>query len=357
MTVETINPQMVILARQSRGITQTDLSRLLGWNQGLVSKIENGLEPLSDERLEALATALDYPVHFFARQSVIDGPGLTEVYHRKRAKASATALHKMHAEAVIRRYEIADLLKSFDGLPEDPFPSFPIDDFEGNPAKIARTMRAVLQIPPGPIFNMTKVIEAAGGVVLSCSFDTRDVDGFSRWRADTPPIFYLNVSQPPDRWRWTLAHEAGHVAMHTTSSPYDDMEKDANLFAEEFLAPKNEIKYQLANLTLSRLAALKQYWKISMQALINRAFHLGILSENSRRYFFMQLGKAGYLRHEPDEIAPPTEPPELLSKIVKYHRERLGYSDDDLCRLLALNKADLYKWYKPEGRHLHPVSP
>jgi len=354
---ETINPQMVILARQSRGMTQTSLATSLGWNQGVVSKVENGLEPLSDERLKALAGILDYPVHFFARQSAVDGPGLTEVYHRKLARASATTLHKMHAEAVIRRYEIRELLKSFDELPEEPFPNFPIDAFEGNPAKIARTVRAVLQVPPGPIFSMTKVIESAGGIVISCSFDTRDVDGFSRWREDTPPIFYLNSAQPTDRWRWTLAHEFGHVVMHTTSGPYDNMETDANLFAEEFLAPKSEIKFQLGpNLTLSRLAALKQYWKISMQALINRAFHLGVLTENARRYLFMQLSKAGYLRHEPDEIAPPPEPPELLPNIIKYHREKLGYSDEDLCRVLALNKSDLYRWYKPDGRHLRAVT-
>ena len=351
------NPQMVVLARQSRGMTQTELASSLGWNQGTISKVENSIEVLSAERLEALALVLDYPVHFFVRQDAVDGPGITELYHRKRARASATTLHRIHAEAVIRRYEIAELLKSWDDLPDEPFPVMSIEEFQGNPEKIARTVRAMLRLPPGPVFSMTKTIEAAGGIVIACGFGTRDVDGFSRWKTDTPPLFYLNAEQPPDRWRWTLAHELGHIVMHSTASPYEEMERDANMFAEEFLAPKQEIKPQFLNLSIRRLGALKEYWKISMQALINRAYHLDMVSANGRRYMFMQLSKAGYIRHEPDELDPPVEPPELLPNIVKYHREKLGYSDDDLCQAMAVNKADLYKWYKPEGRHLHAVSP
>lgn len=351
------NPQMVVLARQSRSMTQGELASGLAWSQGTVSKIENGIEALSGERLEALAGALDYPVHFFFRQEAIDGPGITELYHRKKARAGATVLHRIHAEAVIRRYEIAELLKAWGALPDEPFPVMSIEEFPGNPEKIARTVRAVLRLPPGPIFSMTKTVEAAGGIIVLCTFGTRDVDGFSRWRTDTPPLFYLNAAQPPDRWRWTLAHELGHIVMHSTASPYEEMERDANLFAEEFLAPKQEVKPQLLNLSIRRLAALKEYWKISMQALITRAYHLDVLTANARRYMFMQLSKEGYLRHEPEELDPPVEPPELLPKIVEYHREKLNYSDDDLCRALALNKADLYKWYKPEGRHLHAISP
>jgi Zn-dependent peptidase ImmA (M78 family)/transcriptional regulator with XRE-family HTH domain len=346
---------MVTLARQSRGITQAALAARLHWVQGTISKIENRLEPLSGDRLAALADALDYPIQFFLRRDDIAGPGITELYHRKKARASATVLHRIHAEAEIRRFEIAVLLQSWDGLPDEPFPTLNIDDFEGKPEKIARTTRAMLHIPPGPLFSMTKVVESAGGIVMSCDFGTSDVDAFSRWRPDTPPIFFMNSSMPPDRWRFALAHELGHIVMHSVSGSYPQMEHDAHLFAGEFLAPKSEIKPQLFNLTLKRLAPLKEYWKMSMQALVMRAYTVGSISNNGKRYMLMQLSKAGYRLREPQELDPPPEPPELIGKIVAHHRRNLGYSDDDLCRALAVNNADLYRIYQPDGKRLHAV--
>jgi Zn-dependent peptidase ImmA (M78 family) len=121
------------------------------------------------------------------------------------------------------------------------------------------------------------------------------------------------------------------------------------------LAPKHEIKPQLFNLSLKRLAPLKEYWKISMQALIMRASAVGAISANGKQHMMMQLSKAGYRLREPAELDPPTEPPELLREIVAYHCDSLGYSHDDLCRLLALNKADLYRIYQPNGRRLHAI--
>ncbi len=346
---------MITLARQSRGISQAALAVKLRWVQGTVSKVETGLEPLSGDRLSALAEALDYPAGFFLRREEVGGPGITEIYHRKKARASAMALHRIHAEAEIRRFEIAALLRSWDKMPQEPFPVLDINEFEGNPEKIARTVRATLRIPPGPIFSMTKVIESAGGIVLSCDFSTPDVDGFSRWGSNTPPIFYMSSKIPPDRWRFALAHELGHIVMHSTSGSYPQMEPDAHLFAGEFLAPKHEIRPQFFNLSLKRLAPLKEYWKMSMQALIMRASTAGAISAYEKQRMMMQLSKAGYRLREPEELDPPSEPPELLRDIVAYHCDSLGYSHDDLCRLLALNKADLYRVYQPNGKRLHAI--
>jgi hypothetical protein len=41
-----------------------------------------------------------------------------------------------------------------------------------------------------------------------------------------------------------------------------------------------------------------------MQAIVNRAYHLEVISENQRRYMVMQLSKDGYRVREPFELDP-----------------------------------------------------
>lgn len=342
-----VNPQMVTLARQSRGLTQAQLADHVRASQGTISKIEAGVAPVSSEELERLAAALDYPPHFFTKHERIYGPGIDELYHRKRQKAGAATLHRVYANAAIRQMNIGVLLRSWDRTEND-FPSFPIDEFDANPEKIARTVRALWQLPPGPIYSTTKVIEDAGGLIIPCDFETRHIDGFSRHSPNMPPIFYLNRNLLPDRWRWTLAHELGHIVMHSASEPHEQMEREAHLFAGEFLTPAQEIKPQLLNLSFHKLAGLKRHWKVAMQALLMRAYHLGVITERRRRHMFMQLSKAGYRLREPAELDPLPEPPELLPRIINWHRRQLGYSDADLCYALAINERDLHSWY-PSG--------
>jgi Zn-dependent peptidase ImmA (M78 family) len=250
---------------------------------------------------------------------------------------------------------VETLLRSWDDTEMD-FPSFPIDDFDANPRKIARTVRAMCQLAPGPISSMTKAIEGAGGIIIDCDFETRHIDGFSRRRADLPPLFFMNRQLAPDRWRWTLAHELGHVVMHWLSDPDKDMEREADSFAGEFLMPAAEIKPQLVNLSFHKLAGLKRYWKVSMQATLMQAWELQVITDRQRRYMFMQLSKAGYRLREPEQLDPPREPAELLPAIIDFHRKTLGYSDDDLGYALAISKDDLYQWYLPQGPRLRLVN-
>jgi Zn-dependent peptidase ImmA (M78 family)/DNA-binding XRE family transcriptional regulator len=340
-----VNPKMVILARQSRGLTQIELALSAGMTQGTVSKIESGVITVNDDELMRLSNSLDYPNHFFEQQERVEAPGISELFHRKHQQATATTLNKAYALASIRKLEVKKLLRSWETKEYD-FPKLPIDDFEGNPEKIARTVRALWQLPPGPIFSMTEVLENAGAIIFKMDFGTRHIAGFSIRSADMPPIFFMNKDMPPDRWRWTLAHEMAHVIMHFVP-PSDDtnIEEQADHFAGEFLAPAREIKPQLWVISFSQLAGLKLYWKISIQSLIMRAYRLGTITERKRRDWFMQISKAGYRLREPTELDPPAEPPVLPRKIARYHLEQLGYSESQLRKAIAIGDEDFRTYY------------
>lgn len=333
------NPQMITLGRQSRGLTQSELAERVSLTQGTVSKIEAGVVKASRDELTRISDALEYPPEFFSQWVPIEGPGVTEMYHRKRQKVSASVLHKVHAIAAIRRMNIEVLLRSAEDRAVN-IPSLPAEQF-GDPAKAARTVRAMWNVPAGPIFDMTTLLEASGAIVVVSDFETRQIDGFSRRQSrDLPPLLYMNADQPPDRWRWTLAHELAHVVLHSAVDPYPEMEDDANAFASEFLAPAFEVKPQLADLNMGKLAGLKRYWKISMQALLMRGYHLNVISDSQRRYMFMQLSKAGFRLREPVDLDPPRETPQALTELVRFFKEDLGYSESDLCTALRLSAND-----------------
>ena len=349
-----INPQMVTLARLSRGLTQAELARHLKFTQGTVSKIEAGTSSVDGAQLEALADALQYPATFFERFEPVDGPGVAELYHaRKRKTIRVMALHRAYATATIKRMHIETLLRSVESPDAFSFPIFPADEF-GDAEKIARTVRSQLEVPLGPIHNMTETIETAGGIAIECDFETRQIDGFTRWRHPVfPPLFFLNRHLPPDRWRWTAAHELGHAVMHTNQYPSDSMEDEANAFAEEFLMPRQLIRHQLLNLSFPRLASLKTYWKVSIQALINRAYTLQLVTPRQRSYMFMQWSRAGYRLREPEELDPPAEPPHAVTELINYHLKALGYTVPELAKTLDLREAEFRAQYLAGERALH----
>ena len=134
--------------------------------------------------------------------------------------------------------------------------------------------------------------------------------------------------------------------------------KSVNEFAAEFLVPERDVRSDLSDLTLPKLANLKRYWKVSMQALLKRAEALGTVTPNRARYLWAQIGNAGYRRREPVELDLPAERPALVRELFEVHRKELGYSIADLCEMLAVREDELFTWYlqTDSGSQLRLVS-
>ena len=236
------------------------------------------LEP-SEDALSKLAGALDYPVSFFTRKPSIIGVSGGATFHRKQISLPARKRNAAHALAEARRLEVLTLMQSLDVCPVD-LPEYPVELFDYDPAKIARSARMAMNLPPGPIFNLTETLERNGYVVVGHRL-SRAQDGFSQravpYDWTSVALIHMNTDKPPDRWRWTLAHELGHIVMHThePTESTKDVEEQANLFASEFLMPAHTIVSYLEGLTFQKLGGLKREWKVSMQALIMRAHQLG----------------------------------------------------------------------------------
>jgi Zn-dependent peptidase ImmA (M78 family)/transcriptional regulator with XRE-family HTH domain len=340
-TSSAFNPQMLLLARESRGFTQSALAQECAISQGHLSKIEAGLWPPGDDVLATLVRVLEFPPEFFFESASLFGPGVSEFFHRKRQDVSATVLKQAYARINLFLSHLSRLLRAVDIGP-CAIPRFDRQDYK-TVQEIARAVRAAWSMPPGPVESVVATIERAGGVVLRCDFGSPRIDAISRWAPGLPPVFFVNQDIPADRQRLTLCHELGHLVLH--DAPVPEMEAEANAFAGEFLMPEREIKPYLGDVTLHRLASLKPYWRVSMAALLYRAAELNRISENSKRYLWSQMSKHGYKRREPPELDVPEEKPTLFQEILDLHTGELGYSAEHLAGLLVLRPDHLRRDY------------
>lgn len=159
-----------------------------------------------------------------------------------------------------------------------------------------------------------------------------------------PPLFFVNKSAPTDRYRYTLAHEIGHIVMH--GDPVVTMEREADQFAAEFLMPKREIKAHFSRpFNMQKAAELKVYWKVAMSALIRRAHDLGMISASYYRALMTQMSKHGYRLNEPVPLAP--EEPSIIQAVINVHRHEHGYTAQEISKLALLNERDCARYYPP----------
>jgi Zn-dependent peptidase ImmA (M78 family) len=336
--------QMVILARESRGLSQSALASLIGIAQGTLSKVENTQAEATDELVERLSGGLGYPPAFFFDEYA--SRNLPISFYRKRTSAKATTIRAIRARINILRLHVQKLLLSVD-LPECRVPSVKLTEYGGSAERVARELRIRWHLPRGPIENLTHTLEDAGVVIVKCDFGTNEVDAISLYEPadDVPPMIFVSEAIPGDRLRFSLAHEAAHLILHHhLPLPSESIEDEANAFASEFLMPSSDIRNFLSHVNLTKLAALKPHWGVSMQSLLERAWQLGQITDRQRRYFWMQINARGYRIEEPFPIA--REEPTLIGELIQRHIEDLRYEDANLAKLLHLELAEFRSQYR-----------
>jgi Zn-dependent peptidase ImmA (M78 family)/transcriptional regulator with XRE-family HTH domain len=323
---------MLRLAREACELTQSELARRLDIPQSKVSKHEADLLPVSDEELDRYASVLDFPRHFFMWSDSIYGFASHEMFHRMRRRIGRRILGRIHAEMNIRQMQLERLLRAAT-IDREAFPRLDPDELDGDIEAVAGAIRAAWRLPPGPVPNVTESIENAGGVIIPQNFGTQQIDAVSQWVPQLPPVFFVNTRFPGDRLRLSLAHELGHIVMHRIVGP--DAETEANRFAAEFLMPTVDIRHQLRDVTLPRLASLKPYWKVSMAALAKRAYDLEAITDRQYRRLMMRLSQLGYRLREPIDIAP--EEPNVFRELLDLHYKALGFTRSQLASFLGRN--------------------
>jgi Zn-dependent peptidase ImmA (M78 family)/transcriptional regulator with XRE-family HTH domain len=355
------NYAMMELAREAAGLSQEALAESVGSNQATISRWEHGLFVPSDDEISRLARALRVPQSFFRRTDVLLGAGLPVFYHRSLTAASARVTATVNARCFVRAMQI-DALAKLSPPPENQFRELPASDFATGPIGVAQAIRAAWGLMPGPLHDLTGLLESKGAIVVVEDLGCDEVDALCWWRAGLPKLFFVNARKPACRMRFSLAHEVGHTLMHADPMDPPVAEKQADSFAGEFLFPEKEVRAAIRPpLSLARLAAMKPWWKMSMSAIAVRARESGVISSEQLASLMKELGARGWRKREPVDI--PVERPTRLGRMLHHALTVLDLTRDELARILNTTEDDLeqmirnHQWMPAEEPGVTAESP
>jgi Zn-dependent peptidase ImmA (M78 family) len=234
----------------------------------------------------------------------------------------------MHLEKLLVAFDLEKII-----------PKLEIEEY-GSPEKVAQALRAYLQLPRGPVQNLTMVLEDHGVFIFLEEFISMQLAGFTLIGNDTTPVVFINKDAPGDLERLTLAHELGHIVMHAIINK--NVEDEAWRFAVEFMMPKADISFDLRRARkVADFADLKRKWKISMMALMRRSHELNYIGDTHYRYLMQAMA-----RHRIEEpVSTPLEIPSLFNELIAQYKNEYDYSDDEIAQVLTIHKEmyqDLY---------------
>jgi Zn-dependent peptidase ImmA (M78 family)/DNA-binding XRE family transcriptional regulator len=302
-------------ARELRRLTQTELAKKVGVGQSAIAHVESGFKNPSRAIITRIAMHTHFPVSFFTVHPPTEFPAQSLLF---RAKAAMT---KRDAAEASRYAELLNEIAEKMAVHLTQIP-LTIPTSITDPSTAAKQTRLALQIPPdAPVPHLMNAVERAGVLILALPAPLAGRDAFTVWieRQTVPlPAIAIAGNRPGDRLRLSLAHELGHVAMRHLPRLDLDQEKRAYAFAAELLMPEAAMRREISNpITLSSLAVLKPRWRVSIQALIRRAYDLHLVAERQYRYLFEQVSVKGWRVKEPPNLDVPIEKPRGLRQMAE----------------------------------------
>jgi Zn-dependent peptidase ImmA (M78 family)/transcriptional regulator with XRE-family HTH domain len=344
MTINNLQGEKLRLSRLYAGLTLAQLGDRVGASRQYIHQLEAGNKiSASYEMIEALADALEvYPAFLVLP---LENDVKEEQCHFRSLKSTLVSTQQQVIAHGTLFDQLIVYLENRLSLPKVDFPQLDVKNTE-DIEHAAQHCREHWQLTRDqPITNMIRVVENAGAVVTMFDGIPSTVDAFSIDRA-RPIIIRSTFKQSPSRLRFDIAHECGHLVMHRGIQTGDnDSENEANRFASAFLLPRDEFIKQFPKrqrLDWIALFNMKKYWKVSVQAIIRRAFDLGLINSAQYKTACAFINKNGYKKNEPYEPKE-HEKPELAELSLNLLREHLGVRLSDLAAHMGLKPIALAK--------------
>ncbi|GAA4594550.1 XRE family transcriptional regulator [Planotetraspora phitsanulokensis] len=340
-------PSRLTQARHLAGLTKKDLAERIGVTPAAVGQYETGMTRPRPALVPQLADALAVPPAFFLTgrpHGKLDG----SMAHF-RSLRSTRAHQRAKAVAFVEQvWELAHALEKRVRLPHVDLPGFSGGevhagvDLPRDPAQAARALRRLWGLGTGPLSHIVRHMEAHGVIVVfpPPDEDSATVDAFSTSQLPRP-IVVLTANRFDDihRYRFTAAHELGHLVLHgDTASGDAQQEREADVFAAEFLTPRDSILPDLPRrLDLRRLGQLRHTWGVSVDSLLYRCREVGLLSDSAASRAYQRLRE---LRDQPGFAAEPIsgypgEQPTLLRQAFELAVAETGLTMAQLAGALA----------------------
>lgn len=291
-------------ARIYGGLTKKELGDRVDISAQAISQYENGSRVPQPDILSRIADALEVPLAFFHKKKECEIITHTPVFHRAKANQRTSSKYLRRTEIALEVVEYYRWLNRYVELPAP----FQADEFSANPEEAADQLRESWGLGSSPIGKFATLLEAKGIIIVDLTFPDADItDGCSGF-FDGRPFIFTNVEQiDAARTRFTMAHELGHIILHShlteedLSNPatYKEVESEADAFASAFLMPEDTFGTEVYSTTLNGLLQLKPRWGVSVAAMIMRSYQIGRIDEERKSSLFKQLSYRGWRKNEP----------------------------------------------------------
>lgn len=317
--------QARVLARLSK----TDLAKMAELSAAAIGQFEAGVTPPRPETVERLASILNVRPRFLASGRPIALPAELNAHFRS-LRGTRT---RDRAYALAIAGQVWELVAALERRVEFPPVDLPIIPEGAGAEQAASALRRHWGVPEGPIRHLTALAESRGIVVVARPPGAIDaIDAFSIM-VNQRPVVLTTPRQSDDvqRHRFTVAHELGHLMLHTEALPGDlQQEAEADAFAAHFLTPAEQIAGQLPDrIRLPILDIVSATWGVSVESLLRRMRELGRTTDGSVRRAYQRLAVLAPMRVTEPTSAFAGETATLLSDAVAQAGE-LGVSTGQL---------------------------
>lgn len=329
-------PSRLSLARQRRKFTKKMLAEKVGLSQKSIVNFETGELAPSEESLQRIAEALNFPIGFFL-QPEAEVPNSGNASFRSFSRMTSGQRDAALAAGALA-FQLCDWIDCRFRLP-----AVDVPDLDGHtPEAAAEAVRASWGLGVLPVKNIIHLLESKGVRVFSLVEETRAVNAFSSWKSGSIPFVFLNTVKSSESSRFDAAHELGHLVLHRHGDPKGkEAESEANAFASAFLMPKSEVlSFGWKCKTVHDVIHHKKRWNVSAMALVYRMHKVGVIGDWLYRSMCVELSAKGFRSKETDSGSRETSL--ILKKVFDSLRDRKrGISD--IAKDLNVPVAEIHK--------------
>jgi Zn-dependent peptidase ImmA (M78 family)/DNA-binding XRE family transcriptional regulator len=332
--------EQLTLARELRGFTKVELAARIGKTASAISQFETGRTKPDVQTIASLQLALQVPLPFFTTASQASALTTDSAFFRSLRSTSQKDRRRLLARGTV----ISAVVRELENVVQFPAVDSPFLDIDvESPAALeeaALELRRRWGMGLGPISNIVHLLESKGILVAEIPDECADVDAFSV-RSTYRPIVFLVGNRAPSRCRFDAAHELAHLTVHAdVAAANPDMERQAHRLGSAFLCPQESFLRECpTHLNIEHFYELKRRWRVSVQALVRRAFDLGVFSEATYRRAFVRLGQLG--ERTAERCEPAVEHPTLFRQALGLLPDRAGF-----CARLGLTEVMLEQFLR-----------
>ncbi|WDC92805.1 XRE family transcriptional regulator (plasmid) [Latilactobacillus curvatus] len=320
----------LIYLREMKGCTQQEVAEKTFLSSQYISQFEHGDRKPNFQQIMKMADFFEVDHTFFLNNIVIpQNTGTT--FYRKLQKVPKKKY--IQAERQTKWFSMFEQVISSElGLDYGRLPSFAnqreiVEMLDENYIEdMAKKVRERFDLGNGPISNVTLLIERLGIRVNFQDLSSEHIDALTDQLDNRYYITVNKVNRPSVRIRFDLAHELGHILLHSKYSAekvnnvtnHRFIEAEANYFAGALLMPAEGLAMDMISTNMEYLLSLKSHWKVSIAAIIYRGCQIGLITDQQALFLRQTIARKKWRIKEPYDDEIEIENPTFLNSALKY---------------------------------------